>query len=105
MATHVSLVEASKLIGAGMLFMGLAAGLGLSLAHFGFRSREVDGPLRNRDCLLIALMAALLVFAYSMGLWGLDLFHPVMTVFFSAGGVVIAMTTRTKAQATSLRPK
>ncbi len=105
MANHISLLEASKLIGAGMLFMGLATGLGLCLAHFGFRSREVDGPLRNRDCLLIALMAALLVFAYSMGLWWVDLFHPVMTVFFSAGGVVIVMTTRKQAQATRLRPK
>ncbi len=105
MPAHVSFVDASKFIAAGMVFMGLATGLGLSFAHFGFRSRDVDGRLRKRDSLLIAFTVALLVFAYAMGLWWLDLFHPVMTVFFSAGGVVVAMTTRAKTQATSLRPK
>lgn len=105
MPAHVSIVEASQLIGAGLVFMALATGLGLSLAHFGFRSRDVDGRLRKRECLLIAFTVALLVFAFAMGLWWLDLFHPVMTVFFSAGAVIVAMTTRAQTQATSLRPK
>ena len=105
MATHVSLLQASDLIAAGMVFMGLVTLLGLGLTHFGYRSRDAHGRLRPRDSLLIVSAVSLLVFAYAMGLWWLDLFHPAMTVFFSAGGVVIAMLTRTKTEATRLRPK
>lgn len=94
MAAAVRFEDAAGLLAAGFVFLLLCAGLGRGLARAGLTSREAGGKLQGRSLVVIAFAFTLLVFAFTMCLWWLDRFHPAVSAFYSAGGVILAITLR-----------